>query len=290
MHRIALFAVVALAAFVAVGAASSVPAVHATGTCAVADAPLDTQEMAFLTQLNAYRQQHGLGALTLSPALEHAAAWMARDMTASPGFSHTDSLGRDPWTRDADCGYTTPGAGETLAAGTDKSSASSAMALFENSAEHNAILLSPEFTVAGVARATQAGSQYGWYWAVEFGVDGGSAPAAAATSLAAIAPASPSTPTLGAPSVDLSGEVILDLQPGANLVTWGGPDTSPAIGLAGVQGMSALAGVYQFDSASGTWLRFIPSLPANLQTLTQLVNGQAYWFVATRSAELHLNP
>ncbi len=66
------------------------------GTPRGAEAALDAQEQAFLSLINSYRTQNGLGALSLNTELNNAADWMSGDMAAKNYFSHTDSLGRDP--------------------------------------------------------------------------------------------------------------------------------------------------------------------------------------------------
>ncbi|MEO9256686.1 MAG: CAP domain-containing protein, partial [Tepidiformaceae bacterium] len=123
---------------------------NATGTCAASGSSLDGEEQALITLTNNYRTQHGLVALSVSSTLQQAATWMAADMTTKSGFGHTDSLGRPFYVRQVDCGYSVPG-GENIGAGGARVSAVQAFDLFFNSAEHNAIMLSPEFRDIGVA-------------------------------------------------------------------------------------------------------------------------------------------
>jgi uncharacterized protein YkwD len=66
---------------------------------------LDGEEASFLTLINNYRAQNGLAPLTLSDQLNVVARWMANDMAANNYFSHTDSLGRDPFVRMDQLGY-----------------------------------------------------------------------------------------------------------------------------------------------------------------------------------------
>jgi len=75
----------------------------------------DSEELAFLTLINDYRSQNGLGALTISTNLNRGSAWMTGDMATNNYFAHTDSLGRSAYQRAIDCGYPS-GAGENLAA------------------------------------------------------------------------------------------------------------------------------------------------------------------------------
>jgi hypothetical protein len=96
-------------------------------------------------------------------------------MATNNYFSHTDSLGRDPFERMADFGYTyNTWKGENLAAGAD--TAQGAFNLWKNSPGHNANMLNGNFKVIGIARVYGAGSQYGWYWTTDFGGQGSTPP------------------------------------------------------------------------------------------------------------------
>ena len=161
--------------------------VRAAGNCTVASADLaiDREEQALLDGLNAYRQQHGLRPLKLSPALTRAAAWMSRDMAAKNYFSHTDSLGRAPATRIADCGYpaATTSWGENIAAG--YADAANTLTQWKNSPSHNEHLLGSSYVVAGIGRAYDAQAPHRWYWTLDLGgaddSTAGGAPPATAT-------------------------------------------------------------------------------------------------------------
>ena len=132
------------------------------GTAPGAEAAQDSEEQAFLTLINDYRSQNGLGALSLNTQLNNSADWMSNDMAANNYFSHTDSLGRDPFQRMADFGYNyNTWKGENLAAGID--TAQGAFNLWKNSPGHNANMLNANFKVIGIARVYGAGSTYGWY-------------------------------------------------------------------------------------------------------------------------------
>jgi len=145
---------------------------------AVGQAPLLAgEEQALLDLINTYRAQNGLSALNVSPTLTDAARWMSQDMADNNYFSHTDSLGRDPFQRMADFGYGfNTWKGENLAAGSQ--TASETFELWRSSPGHNANILRAEFTVVGIGRAYGPNSTYGWYWTNDFGVydDSGSPP------------------------------------------------------------------------------------------------------------------
>lgn len=130
--------------------------------------PLDTEEQAFLTLINNYRSQNGLSTLTVDTKLQDASEWMSVDMGVNAYFSHTDSLGRDPFVRMSAFGYNyNTWKGENLAAGT--SSAQTAFDLWRNSPGHNSNMLGSNYNAIGVARAQTVGSPYGWYWTTDFG-------------------------------------------------------------------------------------------------------------------------
>jgi hypothetical protein len=93
---------------------------------------------------------------------------MSRDMAEKDYFSHTDSLGRDPFQRMADLGYNyNAWKGENLAAGSDTPQMT--FQLWRDSPGHNANMLNPNFVVVGLAKAHGSDSTYGWYWAADFG-------------------------------------------------------------------------------------------------------------------------
>src|SRR5690606_22419081 len=89
----------------------------AAGTCDTGSAALDAAELAMVQLHNDTRAKQGLPALKVSPGLSRTAAWKAADSSgAGPTFGHTDSLGRGPSQRAADCGF--PGeAAENIAFG-----------------------------------------------------------------------------------------------------------------------------------------------------------------------------
>ncbi|HSP54612.1 MAG TPA: CAP domain-containing protein [Dehalococcoidia bacterium] len=138
-------------------------------------AALDGEETAVLNLINQYRAANGLGTLSIDGTLDTAARWMSDDMANNNYFSHTDSLGRDPFVRLGDFGYTyNTWKGENLAAGID--TAQEAFDLWKGSPGHNANLLNPSFTVIGIARSYNSASTFGWYWATDFGGQGDPAP------------------------------------------------------------------------------------------------------------------
>lgn len=283
----------ALGAIVLLGAlawtAAAPPAANALGNCSVDNASMDGEEQAFLGLINAFRAKSGAAPLSVDPALTRSAKWLAYDLASHSTFSHTDSLGRSPWVRMPDCGVSSPG-GENLAAGTERSSAQSAMDAWVNSPVHRDDMLFPDFKSIGIGRAFVAGSQYGWYWVTDFGHGpGGSsgatttapAPAPAPQAAPAQAPQPAAAPT---PAVEPPAPRTLGIEAGASLVMWEGGYVTPdeVFGPAG----NAIAMVYVFDLGSEQWLRWGLDLDPKLRTLTEMREGVSYWVIATASVEV----
>ena len=155
----AFLAAVVLAAVVAIGSPTNETSASVT---------VDPEEQAFLDIMNDYRTQNGVPPLLIDMNIQSAAEWMSTDMGQQNYFSHTDSLGRDPWTRMCDHGYCySTSKGENIAAG--YSTAASVFNGWKNSPGHDANMLRSTFRVTGIARVYTAGSNYGVYWTNDFG-------------------------------------------------------------------------------------------------------------------------
>jgi uncharacterized protein YkwD len=146
--------------------------VHAQegGECTVSetDVALSSEEQTFLQILNTYRGENNLGSLRISPTLQKAATWKAKDMATRNYFNHTDSLGRDPFGLMAACGYSySTYKGENLAAG--YWSSANVFAAWKASAAHHPLMIDPRYMVTGIAQIIYSPSNYGSYWANEFG-------------------------------------------------------------------------------------------------------------------------
>ncbi|WP_437898718.1 CAP domain-containing protein [Sorangium sp. So ce124] len=132
--------------------------------------PLDTEEQAFLTIINEYRAQNGLGALSACTSMSRAAQGHSEDMRDQNYFSHTSLDGRTPWTRmcnacyELGCGGTAMA--ENIAAG--NSAAQATFTQWKNSDGHNKNMLGSAYKVIGIGRATGGGT-YGSYWTTVFG-------------------------------------------------------------------------------------------------------------------------
>lgn len=130
------------------------------------DPGLDAEESAFLGLINAYRMQSGLSQLSNDSNGNRAAKWMAADQANHNYLGHTDSLGRDFFSRISSFGFSGFGAGENCAAGV--ASGADALSIWKNSPGHNANMLNSGFTRIGIGRAYNASSTYGWYWTTDF--------------------------------------------------------------------------------------------------------------------------
>ncbi|MCU1232338.1 MAG: Allergen V5/Tpx family protein [Candidatus Solibacter sp.] len=138
---------------------------------------LDSEEWAFLTLINNYRAQNGLGSLQVSVNLENSALWMSSDMATKNYFSHTDSLGRTSGARFAAFNYPYTPWGENIAAGYADAqnsfngwlNACDADASGTCTYAHRQNMLTASFKVIGIGRAFGSSSTYGWYWVTDFG-------------------------------------------------------------------------------------------------------------------------
>jgi uncharacterized protein YkwD len=157
-------------------------AVALSTTSVIADAQtptvtLDSEQAAFLTLINNYRKQNGVGPLQISGTLQNSSQWMSVDMATKNYFSHTDSLGRDPFVRMAAFGYPPSTQGENLAAGNADAQNTFNQFLTACDADgsgtctygHRENMRNGAYTVIGIARAYNASSTYRWYWTTDFG-------------------------------------------------------------------------------------------------------------------------
>src|SRR4051794_17217622 len=142
---------------------------YALTNCDVADLAIDGEEQAFLGLINNYRAQNNAPALAISQTLNRASSWMSVDMATKNNFSHTDTLGRDPFVRMANCDVANNLQAENVAAGYAK--AAEAFEGWKNSPGHNANMLNPAYRSIGIARAFSATATYGWYWTTNFSAE-----------------------------------------------------------------------------------------------------------------------
>ncbi|HSX58245.1 MAG TPA: CAP domain-containing protein [Candidatus Saccharimonadales bacterium] len=144
----------------------------------------------FLSLINSYRAQNGLGTLVEDQSLTNSACWFAGDMAAKNYFpsDHVDSQGRGMSQRLADFGVATGSRAENIYYTTASSAASVAFNAWKNSSGHNANMLGP-YTRIGIGRVNGSGK---WYWVTDFA--NGSASTLTNQCGASIAPPPPPPP------------------------------------------------------------------------------------------------
>lgn len=257
-----------IVALLAAGLLTSLtPRADAEGTCETGSATLDSAELDMLRLHNEMRAQNGLSPLVLSPGLSQMAAWKSGDASADgSGFTHTDTLGRGPTQRAADCGY--PGdAAENIAYGFPTVAAT--FDAWMKSSGHKTNILMSYYTMIGIGRV-------GDRWTVNFGLVDDNARAASMQAPAPAAPIPP-TPVPAAPTViPEPGEW---LPAGATLVTYEGPPMPVGEAVASLG--ENLRFVYAFNESTGKWQRYAPGRPRYVNSLQYLTTGAQY-FVGVR--------
>jgi uncharacterized protein YkwD len=128
----------------------------------------ETEELAFLDLLNAYRSAHGAGRLSLQHQLGAAAEHHSQDMAEHNYTSHNLSNGDGPLKNIERFGYSNfTYWGEIIAAGFE--TADEAISALKTSPSHDEMMRKKQFNHCGIGRAHSADSQWGWYWTVTFG-------------------------------------------------------------------------------------------------------------------------
>lgn len=131
---------------------------------------LDGEESQFLTLINTYRAQRGLGAFAHNLQLGQAATAHSQDLADHNRTGHTGSDGSGPQQRIERAGYDWSAWGENVFWG--DASAQGAFDWWKNSPDHNRNMLSASFTEIGIGRAYNAASTFDWYWTTDFGRPG----------------------------------------------------------------------------------------------------------------------
>jgi uncharacterized protein YkwD len=116
--------------------------------------------------VNEERRVHALPALTADTLLTMAARLQAEDMATHDFVNHQGSDGSDPSQRVTAVGYSWIWVGENIAAG--QSSPDEVVAGWIRSEAHQANILGPDFTSAGVARAESSVGEWGTYWVMVY--------------------------------------------------------------------------------------------------------------------------
>ncbi len=146
----------------------------AFGASSEADVYYDGEEEQFLQLINGYRQDNGLGPLTLSDSLSVASERHSEDMGKYNFFAHDTvkssyyPANAEPWDRMKAEGYDfNTFKGENIAAGYE--TAEEVLQGWRNSPSHNDAMLDGNYHAIGIARVHIPGSKFGWYWTTDFG-------------------------------------------------------------------------------------------------------------------------
>ncbi len=127
-------------------------------------------EKTLFDELNNYRSQNGVGPLRLSDELNRAAVWSSNDNSVHNSLAHTDSLGRSPASRIADCGLTNSiKVGENIENGTHDPNV--VLSTWKHSPPQSSIMLDPLFTKVGISESLGSSNSSGPYWTLTLGTD-----------------------------------------------------------------------------------------------------------------------
>ena len=276
--RLAILAALALVALVSILALGH-PQVRGQSP------PLSADEATLLALINDYRAQNGLSSLGVSPTLTAAARWMSEDMAAHSYMNHTDSLGRNPPERIAAFGYSGGSMrGEIIRVGS--STPEGAFEAWRNSYWHNEVMLTDGFVVAGVGKAVNLQSTYGWYWTVDFGdYDDSLAVSPTPTSTPTVTPTPSPTPTrTPTPTPSPTPSPTPTPAPGRmvgcpaagkwSLAVWSGGDDTPTAEAMATCSVVPVQAAYWLDPETQGWLRYIAGHP-ELSSLATLDSFQA---------------
>ncbi len=141
------------------------------GDCTVnaADLPPDAEEQKLLDKINTvYRSPENK--YTWSNTLSQAAVWKAQDMANNNYLGLVDSLGRDVRTRLTDCGYNpTFPVGENVAGGLTFFYADNVLSNWVFDLAQWDLVVSPNYTIAGIAHAYGPFSTLKNYWVLVVG-------------------------------------------------------------------------------------------------------------------------
>jgi len=236
---------------------------------------LSEDEAALLVLINDYRSEHGLSTLKASPALSAAARWMSEDMAEHNRVSHTDSLGRSLSERMAAFGYTQASLwGEIIRAGTD--TPEGIFEAWRNSPGHNAVMLTDGFVVAGVGKAYNPQSPYGWFWTVDFG------DSLTASLMGAHTPMSTLTQTLS-PTPAPGHMVGCPAADKWSLAVWTGGDDTPTGEALATCGAGTVDFTYYIDPDTQDWVRYFVGR-TEISDLLALDNMQGFFAHGTVAA------
>jgi uncharacterized protein YkwD len=126
---------------------------------------LDTEEIAFLSKINAYRAGKGLRKLRVSIALTRASIAHSKDMAATNVLRHESSDGTLTFDRIKHFYNHNTSMAENVASG--YTTGADVFTGWRNSPEHNSNMISTALSVIGIAR--EAAADGTMYWTTDFG-------------------------------------------------------------------------------------------------------------------------
>lgn len=149
------------------GCGGSCGACGPSQTCIGNQCWADSEELAFLTLINQYRLQNSQSPLSLNTNLGRASELHSQDQAAGDFSGHTGSNGSTPEQRILAQGYQYAWSGENVFWSIPDGSASAAFTWWKGSPDHNANMLSANFTEIGIGRAHRAANNR-WFWTTNF--------------------------------------------------------------------------------------------------------------------------
>jgi hypothetical protein len=188
-------------------------------------------------------------------------------------------------------GYTGSGWGEVIRVGS--STPEGAFEAWRSSPGHNQVMLTSYFVVAGVGKAVNLDSYYGWYWTVDFGdYDDSDGSWPTPTSTSTPTPSPTPSPTL-APSPTPAPTSTPTPTPGLmvgcpkagkwSVAVWSGGDDTPTAEALATCPTAPVEAAYWLDPEWQAWLRYFAGHP-ELSSLPTLDNLQAVLALGVQSA------
>ena len=146
----------------------------AFGQSSEAEVSYDLEEKEFLQLINEYRQNNGVGPLTLSDTLSLSSERHSEDMGKYGFFAHNTVKSSyyparsRPWDRMAAEGYDYyTSKAENIATGYE--TAEEVFEGWRESPSHNHAMLDGNYHAIGIARVYIPGPKHDWYWTTDFG-------------------------------------------------------------------------------------------------------------------------
>jgi uncharacterized protein YkwD len=167
MRRMDGWRIMAMAGLSLLAAGCAVPSVTLVSPEYAARPVQPLNPQAALTEINAFRREHGLQPVVLDARLSRAAAMQSEDQARRARIGHYGSDGSKPMERATRVGYRPKLASENVASG--QKSFSDVMQSWEGSSGHRENLLRPNVKAVGVAMAQSDSGRP--YWTLVLGTE-----------------------------------------------------------------------------------------------------------------------